>query len=951
MKILQFFYLCCIVFMLSNLAVYAQNQQIETVIQERGEAVVKIVDFDKNLLPIINKNASIDEISENNLILYLNAAQFQKMQALELNIQLDAPYYASVRALTMANSLVDMGNWDKYPTWDVFQDMMLEFANNYPEICRLDTIGFSEEGRALLVVKISDNVNVDEIEPEFFLSGQMHGDELVSYFLPLRMIDYLLSNYGSNDQVDNLVNNLELWINPLSNPDGTYGNSETDVSGATRYNANGVDMNRNFPDPNGAWNPDGNETAAENVAMMNFAAERHFVMAANSHSGAEVVNYPWDCWEELHADDDWLYEISRKYADTVHANAPSGYMTLQDDGITNGYAWYSIDGGRQDYFNYYEHCREVTLEWSDAKLLDAEELPAHWNYNRNALLNYFAEALEGVHGIVTDSITDEPLFAEVFIEAHDERNTQVYSELPNGDYHRFLSDGEWDLTFSAEGYKSKIINVNLSQDERIDLDVQLVPLSELPPYAEFSANNTIISCNPEVQFFNESEAGGDLSFTWDFGDGAQSNEENPLHTYMQNGNYTVSLSLSNENGTDEIVKAEYIQVQLQYLDSVHSDAVCFTSSGSVELAAYSEGDIYWFENIMDESPIASGQTYTTPELTASHAYYAQAIFEGAVNYVGEPDNSEDGDYDNTDVIHYLVFDVFDDCTLQEVTVYAENAGEQTIYLRSNSGEVLQEKTLNIDAGEQTIVLDFNLQAGEDYQLAASANSGLYKGRLSWTSVFDYPYEIENLISVNDSDSGVGWGSSEQVYPYFYNWKIKAANCQTERTPVFAIIGDEVQSDLTYEIDGLSVAFDNNSLYYMFLLWNFDDGSSSTEISPTHVFSSPGAYNVTLIMSNECSEITHVIHIELSNSVVENSQENSWQIYPNPAHQTITFELLDGSDYQKVELIDVTGEIIRQENIQSKEITWSVDKYQTGIYFVRFFRKDGNVEHQKIIIKH
>ncbi len=943
----------CMLSMLSSLAVYAQNQQIETLIHERGEAVVIIDDFDKNLLPVIAKNASVDKISGNNLIVYLNKKQYQKMVALDVTMEIHSPYYGGVRAITMANSFAEMENWDRYPTWDVLQEMMLSFANNYPDICRLDTIGFSEEGRALLVVKISDNVNLDETEPEFFLSGQMHGDELVSYILPLRMIDYLLSNYGNNDQVDNLVNNLELWINPLSNPDGTYGDSETDVSGATRYNANGVDLNRNFPDPNGSWNPDGNETAAENLAMMNFAAERHFVMAANSHSGAEVVNYPWDSWEELHADDDWLYETSRKYADTVHANSPSGYFTLMNDGITNGYAWYTTDGSRQDYFNYYENCREVTLEWSDPKLLDAEELPDHWNYNRNALLNYFAEALEGVHGIVTDSITDEPLFAEVFIEGHDERNTQVYSELPNGDYYRLLSVGEWSLTYSAEGYKSKTITVNLSQDERIDLDVQLVPLSELPPTAEFSANNTIISCNPEVQFFNESEAGGDLSFTWDFGDGAQSTNENPLHTFMQNGNYTVSLSVSNENGTDEIVKTNYLQVQLQSLDSVHSETLCQTSNGSVELAAFSSGDIYWYENLMDESHIASGQNYTTPELTASHTYYAQAIFEGEINSVGELDNSEDvdGDYDYTTNSHFLKFDCLAACTLEEVTVYAENPGERSIYLRNSSGEVLQEKTMNIDAGEHTIALNFDLQPGENLQLAANANSGLYKGRVTWMSVFDYPYEIENLISINDSDSGIGWGSSQQVYPYFYNWKIKASSCLSEKTPVFAIINDGPNYEYAHEIDGLSVAFQSNATYYTEILWDFGDENYSTEINPTHVYAEPGDYNVVLVVENDCATEVFSNHITLTNTIFETHDKSEYEIFPNPVSNQLTIQFQHPENYDLLELIDMTGKVLRKENIQTSEIRWSVAEYMSGIYLVRFVRKDGNVEHQKIMIKH
>ncbi len=951
MKILRLFGVSCCFIMLFLSGVYAQSQQIQSKIQERGEAVVIIDDYDKKLLPFIAKNASIDKISENNLILYLNNAQFQKMTAFELNMQLYAPYYDGVRALTMANSLAEMENWDKYPTWDVFQDMMIGFANDYPELASLDTIGFSIENRAILGLKVSDNVAVDEIEPEFFLVGQIHGDEIVSYILTLRVIDYLLTNYGDDAEVTNMVNEMEIWFAPASNPDGTYGNNENDISNSTRYNADGVDLNRNYPDAEEGDSPDGNPTAIENLVMIDFAAERHFVMSANSHSGAELVNYPWDTWETLHADDDWWYEVSRAYADDVHANAPSTYLDGYDDGITNGYQWYSISGGRQDYMNYFRNCREVTLELSNEKLLDAELLPDHWVYNKDALLGYIQQAMEGVHGIVTDSITDEPLEATVFIENHDIDNSQVYSKLPNGDYHRLLKAGEWDLKFSAEGYKSKTITVNLAQDERIDLNVELVSLSELPPTVEFFASSTAINCNPEVQFFNESEAAGDLSFAWDFGDGNQSNEENPMHTYMQNGNYTVSLFLSNENGSDEIVKTNYVQVQLVSLDSVNSAAICSTSNGSVDLAAYSAGDIYWYENLTDETHIATGETFTTPNLNESYTYYAQAVFEGEINYVGEPDNSEDGDYDNTESMHYLIFDVLDNCILQEVTVYTENSGERAIYLRNSSGEVLQETTANIDAGEQTIALNFDLQAGENYQLAASVNSGLFKGRLTWTSVFGYPYEIESLISIKDSDAGVGWGSSEQVYPYFYNWKIKASNCMTERMPVYAIIGDAPSVDYSYEMDGLSVAFQSHSTYYTEILWNFGDENFSTEINPTHVYAEPGEYNVTLIATSDCGEAVFFHVLFLSNALFENNDESECQIFPNPASNQLTIQFQHPENYSMLELVDVTGKIIKQQSVVNQKVRLSVSDLYSGIYSVRFIRKDGGVAHQKIMIKH
>ena len=94
-----------------------------------------------------------------------------------------------------------MANWDRYPTYGVYIQMMQDFAANYPNICRLETIGDSQNGRLIQVLKISDNPDDVEDEPEFFYTGQMHGDELVGSIMLLRLIDYLLNNYGSDLQV------------------------------------------------------------------------------------------------------------------------------------------------------------------------------------------------------------------------------------------------------------------------------------------------------------------------------------------------------------------------------------------------------------------------------------------------------------------------------------------------------------------------------------------------------------------------------------------------------------------------------------------------------------------------------------------------------------------------------------------------------------------------------
>jgi len=426
----------------------------------------------------ITKIVSIDNVEGNEVYAYAHPDQLKKLKELGYIIEI-LPKSGSSKVLTMAYTIGEMANWDRYPIYDVYIDMMYLFGEDHPDICRIDTVGYSQQGREILFAKISDNVDVEEDEPEFMYTAQMHGDELVTYIMMLRLIDYLLSNYGTDPEVTNLVNNIEIWINPLANPDGTYHGGNNTVNGAQRYLANGVDANRNFPDPEDGPHPDGHPWAQETIIMMDLADSHSFVHSANFHSGAEVVNYPWDTWAQLHADDAWYQVISHAYADTVHAFAPSNYMNGFNNGITNGYQWYTISGGRQDYMNYFQGCKEVTIELSDFKMLSSDQLPAHWNYNKHSFLNYIENVFYGIRGVVTDTLAN-PIDAMITVVDHDFDNSEVFTDPDVGDYHRMLLPGTYDLTFSSYGYipqtitdiavvdtGATIVNVELEEAETI----------------------------------------------------------------------------------------------------------------------------------------------------------------------------------------------------------------------------------------------------------------------------------------------------------------------------------------------------------------------------------------------------------------------------------------------------------------------------------------------------
>ncbi len=377
-----------------------------------------------------------------------------------------------------ASSVAEAMQWQSYPTWKHYDTIMHKIAEHWPEVCLLDTIGFSVQGRAVLAIKISDNPSADEQEPAVMLSSSIHGDEPAGFVLLMRLAEYLASGSASGGLARDLVSGLEIWINPLANPDGMYRNNDTMIN-PVRANNNGYDLNRNFPDPEVAFPP---PLQKETLDMITFMEEKHFALSVNLHSGAEVVNYPWDKWTRLHADDAWFNGISRRYADTVHLHADPGYMTYLDNGVTRGWEWYIVRGGRQDFITWSLGGREVTVELDDIKMTPGSSLEALWNWNHRSLLRYIDEALHGVRGNVTDAATGEPLSAAIRITGHDADSSVVFSDTLSGEYYRFLAPGTYNMTFSHPGYLTYSSEVTLSSWNSVrTIDVQMQKSGDLYP--------------------------------------------------------------------------------------------------------------------------------------------------------------------------------------------------------------------------------------------------------------------------------------------------------------------------------------------------------------------------------------------------------------------------------------------------------------------------------------
>ncbi len=346
----------------------------------------------------------------------------------------------------------------------------------YPDACHLESIGQSVNGRELWALKISDNVGTEEPdEPKVRLVGALHGDEPPGMELLLYFANHLLADRGQDARLAAIVDGVELWLIPLANPDG--------LANGSRYNAHGVDLNRSFPDR--VMDPV-NSTAGrepETAALMQLSAAHRFALGANFHTGALVVNYPYDGNEDgdpvyTACPDDALFRaISMRYAErnpVMHASP------LFPGGVTNGADWYVVYGGLQDWSYVWGGSNDVTVEISNAFWPDASALPALWEQNGEALLAYVETVFTAVAGRVIDAQTGAAVpEAIVTVEGIDHPSDV---DPATGSFHRMLVPGTYALNVQAPGYEPQTIaNVQVAEGATTTLQVELSPRSGADP--------------------------------------------------------------------------------------------------------------------------------------------------------------------------------------------------------------------------------------------------------------------------------------------------------------------------------------------------------------------------------------------------------------------------------------------------------------------------------------
>lgn len=196
----------------------------------------------------------------------------------------------------------------------------------YPDIVgNRVSIGQTLEGRNIWALKVSDNPAIDEDEPEILFTGCIHAREGITPLVLLNFIEHLGDNYGIDPEITDLVDNREIWIVLVVNPDGyAYNDSETPGGGGMwrknrRDNGDGsfgVDLNRNFghmwgyddigssPVPEDAtYRGTGPFSEAETQALRDFTIAHNFVITLYFHSYSNIILFPWSYDVDLYTPD------------------------------------------------------------------------------------------------------------------------------------------------------------------------------------------------------------------------------------------------------------------------------------------------------------------------------------------------------------------------------------------------------------------------------------------------------------------------------------------------------------------------------------------------------------------------------------------------------------------------------------------------------------------------
>ncbi len=479
------------------------------------------------------------------------------------------------------------------------------------------------------------------------------------------------------------------------------------------------------------------------------------------------------------------------------------------------------------------------------------------------------------------------------------------------------------------------------------------------PTADFTSSTNGLT----VTFTNNSQNAD--SYHWDFGDGNESTEASPTHTYSSDGDYTVVLTATNDCGssTKTIVVGAGGFANAQF--SVGETIGC--APFSVKMINQSSGNELEYEwTFNGGTPATSTEreptvTYTSPgiysiRLVAYNGISSDTLIrEDYIEVLARP--SADFEYTVEDETVTFVnlsqnadsylWDFDDGNTSTEenpVHTYTDglNSHNVTLTVYSQCGEV--EKTVLILLGSPL-----------DAQMAASTNKICAGGTVDFFDVSEgvvesrlWTFEGGQPASSTEENPIVSYNQ-----PGRYRVTLEIGNVGGTDVIVqedYITVIDVPRADFDYVIDGNQVQFIQKSTYAEQYRWDLGDGTIINNSQPSHKYGNVGSYTVKLRAMNTCGEdsIEKIIRIT---TAIDGLQGSQFRVYPNPFNDYLAIEFTDEiSTETEISLIDLSGKVIVQKKVDTlsaDKLHIAIEGIHPGVYVLQVKNQEGTI-YRKLI---
>ena len=523
------------------------------------------------------------------------------------------------------------------------------------------------------------------------------------------------------------------------------------------------------------------------------------------------------------------------------------------------------------------------------------------------------------------------------------------------------------VTYNTAGVYNVTLTVSNSAGENELEEMDYIVVGGLPTVSfNISVNGFMVDFNNNSTTPPNS---GGLTYSWDFGDGNSSTEENPQHTYMADGTYDVALTATNDcgsktiNGQVTVVSAPTAGFSANETKGCAPFEVQFTNESSANATMF----MWAFPGgtpatSTEENPVVTYNTAGTYNVTLT-----------VTNSAGSDAVTEIG-FITVDAAPATAFGVsvtgLDAVFTNQSTNYTSvewNFGDG-----NTSDETDPTHTYSAD-GAYTVVLTTTNECGSTTatRIVVIATTGPVAAFTVPSQTGCSPYEVtfENLSSENAESfkwefEGAVPSSSTDVNPTVvystpgtYSVTLIAFNALGSDTLTindYIVVNGAPTPDFTTDINFLSAKFTNNTTNATGFHWEFGDGNTSSDSDPVHTYTEPGSYEVTMTATNECGSqsVTQTV-VVMANAVGEIPGISEFNVFPNPNNGRFTMILRgEGKHDLQVSFTNVLGQVLMQSEVDFRtgNITkeFSFDGLAAGVYILQV-KSGNNALYRKIMV--